>query len=64
MVLGNGIWFEPNVYDASQKYVGPYFYKEDGKIVTTLDYSNAEYDYFKLERIHYDLCYECLSYHQ
>ncbi len=49
MVLGSGIWFEPNVYDASQKYVGPYFYKEDGKIVTTLDYSNAEYDYFNQE---------------
>lgn len=28
MVLGSGIWFEPNVYDASQKYAGPYFIKK------------------------------------
>ena len=27
MVLGSGIWFEPNVFDKDKKYYGPYWYK-------------------------------------
>ncbi|WP_097005801.1 methyl-accepting chemotaxis protein [Lacrimispora amygdalina] len=46
LILGSGIWFEPNVYDASQKYVGPYWYKDGDKVTLTNDYSNATYDYF------------------
>lgn len=49
LILGSGIWFEPNEYDRAEKYVGPYIYKEGDKIVTTYDYSNAEYDYFNQE---------------
>lgn len=49
MVLGSGIWFEPFVYDEKERYVGPYIYKEQGTVVTTYDYSNAEYDYFSQE---------------
>ncbi|WP_077610643.1 methyl-accepting chemotaxis protein [Clostridium sp. Marseille-P2415] len=46
LILGSGIWFEPNVYDSQEKYMGPYWYKEDGKIELTYDYSEASYDYF------------------
>lgn len=45
MVLGSGIWFEPNVYDSTQKYVGPYVYRDGDTTTVTYDYSNAEYDY-------------------
>ena len=48
-ILGAGVWFEPNVYDAADKYVGPYWYKDGGSVVETWDYSNAEYDYFNEE---------------
>ena len=46
MAYGSGLWFEPNVFDASQKYVGPYAYLEGSDAVITYDYSNADYDYF------------------
>lgn len=46
LVLGSGLWFEPNIYQADEKYVGPYVYKEGSKVETTYQYSNAEYDYF------------------
>lgn len=49
LVSGSGIWFEPNVFDANETYVGPYVYKDGEKITTTYDYSNAEYDYFSQE---------------
>lgn len=49
MVLGSGIWFEPYVYDKSERYVGPYIFKNGGSISTTYDYSNASYDYFSQE---------------
>lgn len=49
MILGSGIWFEPYVYDQSQKYVGPYIYKDGDKANITYDYSNSEYDYFQYD---------------
>jgi methyl-accepting chemotaxis protein len=49
MVLGSGIWFEPNVYDKNEKYIGPYIYKDGEQALTTYEYSNAEYDYFSYE---------------
>lgn len=49
MVLGSGIWFEPYVYDAEERYVGPYIFKDGDAIATTYDYSNAEYNYFTQE---------------
>ncbi len=55
-VLGAGIWFEPNVYDAAKEYYGPYWIKEmgsdgtwSGKVDMTWDYSGKEYDYFNQE---------------
>ncbi|MCR4891580.1 MAG: methyl-accepting chemotaxis protein [Lachnospiraceae bacterium] len=49
MVLGSGLWFEPNVFDPNEEYMGPYWYKDGGSIVETWDYSNADYDYFSQE---------------
>ncbi|MDD5936610.1 MAG: methyl-accepting chemotaxis protein, partial [Clostridiales bacterium] len=48
-ILGCGIWFEPNVYDKNEKYVGPYIYRDNNQLVTTYDYSNAAYDYLSQE---------------
>ncbi len=48
-VLGSGVWFEPNVFDKNETYIGPYWYKEGSNIVETWDYSNADYDYFNQE---------------
>ncbi len=57
MVLGSGLWFEPNVFDENEKYFGPYWYKnidsngswDKGDLIETWDYSNEEYDYFNQE---------------
>nr|MCR5665885.1 hypothetical protein [Eubacterium sp.] len=54
MVNGSGLWFEPNVFDENEKYFGPYVYKDGDEMVTTYDYSNAEYDYFSQE--YYTMC--------
>lgn len=54
IVLGSGLWFEPYVYDPEEKYIGPYVYKDGTEIVTTYDYSNAEYNYFSQE--YYTMC--------
>ncbi len=48
-ILGCGLWFEPNAFDANEKYIGPYWYRDGGNIVETWDYSNADYDYFSQE---------------
>lgn len=45
MVSGAGIWFEPFKGNASNKYYGPYYYRDGDGIVTTWEYSNADYDY-------------------
>ena len=49
LILGCGIWFEPYVYDADKKYVGPYVYKDGDSFVTTYDYESEEYDYLNQE---------------
>lgn len=49
IVSGSGLWFEPYAYSAEQEYVGPYVFKDGSELVTTYDYSNAEYDYFSQE---------------
>ncbi len=54
IVLGSGLWFEPYAYDSSQEYMGPYVYKDGDAVVTTYDYSNAEYNYFEQE--YYTMC--------
>ena len=48
MVLGSGLWFEKNVYQ-NNEFMGPYWYRDGDSIVKTMDYSNAEYDYFSQE---------------
>ena len=49
IINGAGIWFEPYAYDATQQYMGPYWYKDGDAIAETYEYSNAEYDYFTQE---------------
>lgn len=49
LILGSGIWFEPYTYDKKQQYVGPYVYKDGETPTLTMDYSNAEYNYFGYE---------------
>lgn len=49
IILGSGLWFEPNVYDASKKYCGPYWTKADGKVTLTREYETDEYDYLNQE---------------
>ncbi len=53
-VLGSGIWFKEYSFYPSQKYLGPYVYKDGDYIKTTYDYSNEEYDYFSQE--YYQIC--------
>lgn len=54
IALGSGLWFEPYAYDPEEKFMGPYIYKDGDSIVTTYDYSNADYDYFSQE--YYTMC--------
>ena len=54
LVMGSGLWFAPYAFDPSEEYMGPYVYKEGSGVVTTFDYSNAEYDYFTQE--YYTMC--------
>lgn len=49
LILGSGIWFEPNTYDAQQKYMGPYWYKSGDKVELSYEYNDASYDYFNQE---------------
>jgi len=54
IVLGSGLWFEPYAFDSKEQYMGPYVYKDGDTLVTTWDYSNADYDYFNQE--YYTMC--------
>lgn len=47
--MGAGVWFEPNKFDPTLKYFGPYARKDGGKVVYTDEYSNEQYDYFKYD---------------
>ena len=46
LYYGSGIWFEPYAFDASQQYMGPYWFKDGSAIKETYEYSNAKYNYF------------------
>jgi methyl-accepting chemotaxis protein len=47
--FGAGIWFEPFKHKESEKYFGPYAYKENGTPLYTDDYSNETYDYHQFD---------------
>ena len=49
MISGSGIWFEPFKGKATEKYFGPYYYKDGDSVVCTMEYSNADYDYLSQE---------------
>lgn len=44
---GSGIWFGPYQFSPRQEYFGPYASKEGDEIVVSMDYSNAQYNYFQ-----------------
>ena len=50
LVLGSGFWFAPNAFAAGQEFFGPYLMRQPGgSIDLTMDYSNAEYNYFSFD---------------
>lgn len=48
IVIGIGLWMEKNAYQ-NQEFFGPYAYNDNGQVLITYDYSNADYDYFNQE---------------
>ncbi len=60
-VLGSGIWFKEYSYRPTQKYLGPYVYKDGDSIKTTYEYSNEDYDYFSQE--YYQICLDNYDIH-
>ncbi len=49
LIVGGGFWLQPFEYDKSQKYYGPYMYRDGDKITLTWDYSKEENDYFQFD---------------
>ena len=50
LIYGSGYWFEPYMADPTQKYYGPYVYKEGYHAEAGLgNYSNAHYNYFQYD---------------
>lgn len=47
--LGSGIWIDEYNYDTSQRYFGPYVYKDGDRLVYTEGYETEEYDYTSLD---------------
>ncbi len=47
--FGNGIFFEPDMYQPGVRYYGPYAYRDGANIAYTDDYSSAEYNYFQYD---------------
>lgn len=45
-ILGSGIWFEKKVY-RGEEYMGPYWIRNGSGVELTMDYSNAQYNYFE-----------------
>ena len=49
LIVGGGIWLEPNEYKQGQKYFGPYIYLDNRRIDFTWEYSTPKYDYFRYD---------------
>lgn len=43
--LGSGIWIEPYKYKSTEKYFGPYVYKDGDDILYSTEYETDDYDY-------------------
>lgn len=43
--LGSGLWIEAFKHNASEKYFGPYVYKDGNDLIYTEEYETAAYDY-------------------
>ncbi|MCR4694546.1 MAG: methyl-accepting chemotaxis protein [Pseudobutyrivibrio sp.] len=53
LATGAGVWLEPYVKDPTDKYFGPYVYKDGGNVVFTWEYDTEEYDY--LSKMYYTI---------
>lgn len=49
LIVGGGVWMEPQKYDPAQKYYGPFFYRDNGSIEVSWEYSNQEGNYFQYD---------------
>lgn len=47
--LGAGVWYEPYLHNAEERYFGPYAYRDGGNIIYTEDYNDPKYDYHNQE---------------
>ncbi|MDL0089774.1 methyl-accepting chemotaxis protein [Campylobacter sp. PS10] len=47
-IVGGGFWLEPNVV-SGERFYGPYWFRDNGKITLTWDYSNEANDYTKFD---------------
>lgn len=43
--IGGGVWFEPYVIDKTEKYYGPYVFRQNNSVTFTWELSSPEYDY-------------------
>jgi signal transduction histidine kinase len=43
--IGGGWWYEPHAFDAARKHVGPYAFRDAGRVRFTWDLSTPQYDY-------------------
>lgn len=43
--MGGGIWYEPYKLKDDLEYFGPYVYEDNGELIFTDMYANADYDY-------------------
>lgn len=43
--IGGGIWYDPYIWDKTQRFFGPYVYRENQRVVFTWDLNTPQYDY-------------------
>ena len=49
LIVGGGVWMEPNKYKENEKYFGPYIYRDNNSIEISWEYSNEEGNYFQYD---------------
>lgn len=48
-IVGGGFWLEPYQYSKTDKYYGPYLYRDGENALLSWEYSNEEADYFQFD---------------
>ena len=49
LIVGGGFWLEPFQYSATEKYHGPFMFRDGDEIAVTWEYSSAEGNYFQYD---------------